>query len=141
MKRNNIIRIVITVLCSFTVLSGCALNKDKTAENKKKKLVETLSILNDNKKMGYKKNEIEEIPVGYMKDCKNKGTIETFEYTAKDYTGSGKKCTKQARVYLPYGYDESKEYPVFYLMHGGGDDETWYFGETSKTAYSFLGCL
>ena len=33
---------------------------------------------------------------------------------------------KQANVYLPAGYDESKQYNVFYLMHGGGENmNTW----------------
>ncbi|MCF0233665.1 MAG: 1,4-beta-xylanase, partial [Thermoguttaceae bacterium] len=30
-------------------------------------------------------------------------------------------------VYLPYGYDENKEYNVFYLMHGGGENENTAF--------------
>ena len=30
-------------------------------------------------------------------------------------------------VYLPVGYDESKQYNIFYLMHGGGEKETTLF--------------
>lgn len=81
------------------------------------------------------------MPNGYLQKCKNTGTVDTLEYTAKDYTGSNEECSKQARVYLPYGYDAEKAYPVFYLMHGGGDDETWYFGESDKTSDSVLGLL
>ena len=29
---------------------------------------------------------------------------------------------KSLNVYLPYGYDDSKQYNVFYLMHGGGNE-------------------
>ena len=35
-------------------------------------------------------------------------------------------CERRMNVYLPYGYSADKEYDVFYLQHGGGDDEeTW----------------
>lgn len=34
-------------------------------------------------------------------------------------------------VYTPYGYDKGKNYPVLYLLHGGGGDED---------AWSTLGC-
>jgi enterochelin esterase-like enzyme len=27
-------------------------------------------------------------------------------------------------VYTPPGYNAANKYPVFYLLHGGGDDET-----------------
>ena len=33
---------------------------------------------------------------------------------------------KKLLVYLPYGYDESKDYNVLYLMHGGGEDENYW---------------
>lgn len=39
---------------------------------------------------------------------------------------------KRAVVYLPYGYDESKKHPVFYLMHGGWSDETAYLGSPDR---------
>ena len=116
MKRKHITKILLpAVLCSSILLSGCTFKQNKTQENKKKS-TQISSILDDDKKMGYKKNEIEDVPAGYIQDCENQGTIRTLEYTAKDYTGTGGKCTKQARVYLPHGYDESKEYPVFYFI-------------------------
>ncbi|MCD8197752.1 MAG: hypothetical protein LUE24_11425 [Lachnospiraceae bacterium] len=31
-------------------------------------------------------------------------------------------------MYLPYGYSEDTQYPVFYLMHGGWSDENGYLG-------------
>ena len=36
---------------------------------------------------------------------------------------------KDLYVYLPYGYDESKDYNVIYLMHGGGEDEKYWLTE------------
>ena len=55
-------------------------------------------------------------PTAYRSACAQAGTIETFDYTAHDDNGNA--YTKQCRVYLPYGYDSSKQYDVLYLMHG-----------------------
>ena len=61
------------------------------------------------------------------------GTIEKISYTSKDYFGDKSDVEKEAYVYLPYGYDESKQYNVLYLMHGiGGDEEEW--GMTGSTS-------
>lgn len=35
--------------------------------------------------------------------------------------------SKKLNVYLPYGYDESKKYNIFYIMHGGGENENTIF--------------
>ena len=43
-------------------------------------------------------------------------------------------------VYLPPGYDTSaRSYPVLYLLHGGGDDQTGWvqFGEVQLIAAQF----
>lgn len=45
--------------------------------------------------------------------------MEPFEYDSS-VTGSRRK----ANVYLPPGYDAGKKYPVLYLLHGIGGDET-----------------
>lgn len=55
-------------------------------------------------------------PTAYRSACAQAGTIETFDYTAHDDDGNA--YTKQCRVYLPYGYDSSKQYDILYLMHG-----------------------
>lgn len=55
-----------------------------------------------------------------------KGTVEKISYLAKDYIGNGEDYEKKAYVYLPAGYDESKQYNVLYLMHGiGGNEKEW----------------
>ena len=49
------------------------------------------------------------------------GHIEAFEYDS-GVTGT----RRQANVYLPPGYSADKKYPVLYLLHGiGGDDTEW----------------
>lgn len=90
MNRKSILnRILIVALCSCTVLSGCIADQNKRADKaekntKKSTRTQTSSILKDSEKMGYKKNEIEDVPMGYIQDCDRQGTIETLEYTAPD---------------------------------------------------------
>ena len=61
--------------------------------------------------------------MAYSGEC---GTIEAITYMAKDYVGDGPDVEKKAFVYLPAGYDESKQYNVLYLMHGiGGNENEW----------------
>lgn len=59
----------------------------------------------------------ESIPPSYKLKAKNQGKLEIAEYETVDYTNNYK-ITKPAAVYLPYNYDESEKYNVFYLMHG-----------------------
>jgi enterochelin esterase-like enzyme len=47
------------------------------------------------------------------------GKIENVEYDSKT-TGGKRKMV----IHLPPGYTKANKYPVFYLLHGGGDNET-----------------
>ncbi len=58
--------------------------------------------------------EILPIPEEYKKPAKEQGEIVRFDYKV----GNGE---KYACVYLPYGYDETTRYEIYYVMHGGGD--------------------
>ena len=77
----------------------------------------------------------DKIPTKYINlrvtDC---GKIEKITYTSHDYFGNPKdEVEKAANVYLPAGYDPSKQYNVLYLMHGiGGDENEW--GMTGSTS-------
>ena len=54
------------------------------------------------------------------------GTIQQITYISHDYFGDGAEVEKKANVYLPYNYDENKQYNVLYLMHGiGGGENEW----------------
>ena len=48
------------------------------------------------------------------------GTVEHITYPSHDYAKNGEEITKEANIYLPYGYSEDKQYNVLYLMHGIG---------------------
>ena len=66
---------------------------------------------------------VDAIPVQYRVKTEVGGNIEKISYTTKDYFGDGGEITKDAFVYLPSGYDGTKQYGVLYLMHGIGGDE------------------
>ncbi len=60
----------------------------------------------------------------------HKGTIETVEIQSQ-FVGA----TKKVKVYLPYGYNPDKKYPVVYFLHGfGGDENSWLHHELDKVA-------
>ena len=71
------------------------------------------------------------IPMEYNRQFTGEqGTVEKISYMAQDYLGDGEPYEKFAYVYLPAGYDESKQYNVVYLMHGiGGNENEWGFNE------------
>jgi enterochelin esterase-like enzyme len=51
--------------------------------------------------------------------CQRSGTVLPVEYESKTVGG-----TRRMLVYLPPDYPNDAPYPVLYLLHGGGDDET-----------------
>lgn len=76
--------------------------------------------------------------LAYKQPCDHKGTVSAFEYDtyyyAKDLEygdalSHATPITKTAYVYLPAGYDASKEYNILYLLHGGGDTAAKWFSQ------------
>lgn len=61
-----------------------------------------------------------EAPGNYFTQPANHGTVNKEVY-------SGINGTKTMYVYTPYGYNENTKYNVFYLMHGGGENENTCF--------------
>jgi enterochelin esterase-like enzyme len=52
----------------------------------------------------------------------NRGKVETIEYDSKTVENKRKML-----IYTPPGYSTENKYPVFYLLHGiGGDETEWY---------------
>ena len=60
-------------------------------------------------------------PAGFKtaRDDTAKGKLELIEYESKTVG-----TTRKANVYTPPGYSTDKKYPVLYLLHGIGGDET-----------------
>ena len=81
----------------------------------------------------------DQVPSSYLNESQHGGTIQRIDYASKDYAGSGSDITKQAYVYLPYGYDENDtdtRYNILYLMHGWGGHAGDYF-ENGNIKYVF----
>ena len=70
------------------------------------------------------------IPTRYLVRCKNEGTVERFTYEAHDYANNQEPYQKTAFVYLPFGYDPARTYPLLILCHGvGGNEYEWGLNE------------
>lgn len=67
------------------------------------------------------KPEFSDPPAGFdaKRDAIPHGTVEMVEYDSKS-VGTRRKMS----VYTPPGYSKEKKYPVLYLLHGIGGDET-----------------
>lgn len=63
------------------------------------------------------------VPEVYLQPCQQAGVVEEITYTTYAYATDGREVEKTAYVYVPYGYDESQEYDILYLMHGTGDTQ------------------
>ena len=69
---------------------------------------------------GQTDSKLEPAPSGFAsrRDGLERGKVETVEYDSKS-VGDTRKMT----VYLPPGYSKDTKYPVFFLLHGAGDNE------------------
>lgn len=75
-------------------------------------------------------DEIREVPAAYLQESDQPGTIERVDYQTASYTDPDETQDKYAYIYIPYGYDETQQYDVLYLLHGGGGSvETCFGGE------------
>mgnify|MGYP000018567799 FL=1 len=76
-------------------------------------------------------DELEYIPQGYENPAEQQGRLEKLTYDTWEsftYKQKTQKLTKEAWVYIPYGYSEDEKYNVFYLSHGGWSNEYTYNG-------------
>jgi enterochelin esterase-like enzyme len=69
---------------------------------------------------GQTDSKLEPAPSGFAsrRDGIERGKVETVEYDSKSVGD-----TRKMMVYLPPGYSKDTKYPVFYLLHGAGDNE------------------
>lgn len=75
------------------------------------------------------------IPDSYLTEAEQQGTLQDLYYDTYEsfsYNEKSRRLQKHTVVYRPYGYDESKQYPVFYLMHGGWSNEYTYLGSPDE---------
>lgn len=145
MHKDHIISSAVLLCAGMLIMAGCG-NKEATsvtdsANNAIKQAIEqetsevSLSASEPEVKADEPASISDRIPSKYHNQrFTETGTIEHIKYMSKDYFGDGSDVEKEANVYLPYGYDESKKYNVLYLMHGiGGDEKEWGMtGSSSK---------
>ena len=77
---------------------------------------------------GRAENQLWAVPEKYdSEECDQPGSVTKLTYRTKAYGTDMRDVEKSAYVYLPYGYDETKQYNILYLMHGTGDNEAYWF--------------
>ena len=87
-------------------------------------------------KMGEAEIELWTVPTKYDGvESPEKGVVEKISYKTKAYATDLREVTKEAYVYLPYGYDSEKQYKILYLLHGTGDRSDYWLvkNEYNKT--------
>ena len=120
-------------LSLVTLLCGCG-NTNKEKEPDPVTPIEDKEEIPDKSDVEFL--ETLSIPSSLTQVCEHQGTVEVFNYKTKLYSLDGSssgEVDKSADVYLPYGYDASKQYNVLYLMHGGGETYTYWLTENKKT--------
>ncbi len=79
---------------------------------------------------------------GYNSPSEHPGTLEKLTYQTWEsfsYEEQAQELTKEAWVYLPYGYSEEQKYNVFYLSHGGWSNETTIMGTDQSAVTKYEG--
>ena len=79
-------------------------------------------------------DEIREVPAAYLQEADQPGTIERVDYQTASYTDPDETQDKYAYIYIPYGYDETQQYDVLYLLHGGGGSVGTCFGGEGQSS-------
>lgn len=134
------IELLLIFLGTIMALVSCGViqneEKDMLAETTtvKEETKEIETTQSDDKKeylSGIVPEELEYIPEEYKQPAEHPGTLEKLTYTTWEsftYEEHSQELTKEAWVYLPYGYSEEEKYNVFYLSHGGWSNETTLMG-------------
>ncbi|MCR5708061.1 MAG: carbohydrate binding domain-containing protein [Ruminococcus sp.] len=75
--------------------------------------------------------QFKEAPGNYFNSCELQGKV-----TKESYNGI--RGNKSLYVYTPYNYDPEKKYNIFYLMHGGGENENTLFFQDDTMIQNML---
>ena len=119
-----------TMMMLMTSMFGCAACSSDGASKEATDL-----SANDNVPTDFQIQYTTPVPSDFFQAATQQGTIELVEYDSKDYTQSSRPAThKPAYVYVPYGYDPSKQYDVIYLLHGWtGVAEEYFLGRSGNS--------
>lgn len=125
-KKISIILVLTMIMLCFSAC-GKTDNKEQSSVNNTSNISNTQSA----NLSGTVPDELEYIPDGYENPATQQGTLNKLTYDTWEsfsYEQKSNKITKEAWVYLPYGYTDEEEYNVFYLSHGGWSNETTLMG-------------
>lgn len=127
MNKKIFIILVLTMIMLCVSVCGKTDNKEQSSVNNTSNISNTQSA----NLSGTVPDELEYIPDGYENPATQQGTLNKLTYDTWEsfsYEQKSNKITKEAWVYLPYGYTDEEEYNVFYLSHGGWSNETTLMG-------------
>lgn len=127
MNKKMFIILVLTIIMLCVSACGKTDNKEQSSVNNTSNISNTQSA----NLSGTVPDELEYIPDGYENPATQQGTLNKLTYDTWEsfsYDQKSNKITKEAWVYLPYGYTDEEEYNVFYLSHGGWSNETTLMG-------------
>lgn len=127
MNKKMFIILVLTMIMLCVSACGKTDNKEQSSVNNTSNISNTQSA----NLSGTVPDELEYIPDGYENPATQQGTLNKLTYDTWEsfsYEQKSNKITKEAWVYLPYGYTDEEEYNVLYLSHGGWSNETTLMG-------------
>lgn len=127
MNKKMFIILVLTIIMLCVFACGKTDNKEQSSVNNTSNISNTQSA----NLSGTVPDELEYIHDGYENPATQQGTLNKLTYDTWEsfsYEQKSNKITKEAWVYLPYGYTDEEEYNVFYLSHGGWSNETTLMG-------------
>lgn len=127
MNKKMFIILVLTIIMLCVSACGKTDNKEQSSVNNTSNISNTQSA----NLSGTVPDELEYIPDEYENPATQQGTLNKLTYDTWEsfsYEQKSNKITKEAWVYLPYGYTDEEEYNVFYLSHGGWSNETTLMG-------------
>ena len=127
MNKKMFIILVLTMIMLCVSACGKTDNKEQSSVNNTSNISNTQSA----NLSGTVPDELEYIPDEYENPATQQGTLNKLTYDTWEsfsYEQKSNKITKEAWVYLPYGYTDEEEYNVFYLSHGGWSNETTLMG-------------
>ncbi len=136
--KNTFIALTAALVLGFSAQAQISLYKDGKAVFFSEQLVDSIVFALPPSEDGNNQNqeqEEEKVPYAYKENLQYSDA--PWGYTDACWGAQGRIVTEYyngingnntLKVYLPYGYDENKKYNIFYLMHGGGENENTIFG-------------
>lgn len=142
-RRNKAAALLCLIALLICMLTACGTSGDGTGDSSTSSDYKTelntepsdmdnaINPSENNNLSGIVPDELEYIPDGYTRPAEHAGTMEKLTYDTWEsftYEQHSQKLTKEAWVYLPYGYTEEQKYNVMYISHGGWSNETTVMG-------------